>query len=63
MTEVRSYKTIKDELDAVVDKIQASEADIDESIDLYKQAKKLILELESYLENTKNEIEHLKKNK
>lgn len=63
MTEARGYKTIKDELDTVVDKIQASDADIDESIALYKQAKKLTLELEDYLENTKNEIEHLRKNK
>ncbi len=56
-----SYKELQMQLDNTLGQLQSAELDIDKALDLYKQGQKLIKQLEDYLKNAKNEIEHLKK--
>lgn len=46
----RNYQQIKSELDEVMDFLQNPETDIDDALTHYEKAKKLIAELEQYLE-------------
>jgi exodeoxyribonuclease VII small subunit len=55
-----SYRELQTQLDSVLSELQSAELDIDKALDLYKQGQKLIEQLEKYLKNVKNEIEHLK---
>ncbi len=59
MATKKTYKDLQTELDAVLLELQSAELDIDTALQLYKQGQKLIEQLESYLQNAKNEIEHL----
>lgn len=56
-----SYKQLQTQLDDTLAQLQSAELDIDKALELYKQGQKLIEQLENYLKNAKNEIEHLKK--
>lgn len=56
-----SYKQLQAELDEVLTSLQSSELDIEKSLELYKRGQIIIKQLEDFLKNTKNEIEHLKK--
>lgn len=49
------------QLDAVLAELQSADLDIDKALDMYKTGEKLIKQLEAYLKNAKNEIEHLEK--
>ena len=57
----KTYKQLQTELDEVLAKLQSAELEIDEAVGLYKQGQSLLVALEDYLQNAKNEIEHLKK--
>lgn len=61
MTVKTSYTELQSQLDSVLAQLQSTELDIDKALDLYKKGQKLIEQLENYLQNAKNEIEHLKK--
>ena len=61
MTVKKSYRELQSELDMVLEKLQSSELDIDRALELYKKGQELTKQLENYLQNAKNEIEHLKK--
>jgi exodeoxyribonuclease VII small subunit len=61
MANKATYRELREKLDAVLDELQSAELDIDKALELYKQGQALVLELEDYLKNAKNEIEHLKK--
>lgn len=61
MTTQKTYKQLQSELDEITEQIQSSELDIDEALKLYKNAQQIIAQLEDYLKNAKNEVEHLKK--
>lgn len=60
MTIKKSYQQLQAELDEVLILLQSGELDIDKALTLHKQGEKLVEELEAYLANAKNEIEHLK---
>jgi exodeoxyribonuclease VII small subunit len=57
----KTYKQLQDELDILLEELQSAELDIDKALILHKEGEKLVSELEEYLANAKNEIEHLKK--
>lgn len=57
----KTYKDLQTDLDDVLGELQSAELDIDKALDLYKKGQKLIEQLEDYLKNAKNDIEHLKK--
>lgn len=57
----KSYKQLQTELDDLLEQLQSAEIDIDKALILHKEGEKLVAELESYLKDAKNEIEHLKK--
>ncbi|MES2971502.1 MAG: exodeoxyribonuclease VII small subunit [Patescibacteria group bacterium] len=61
MATKKLYRELQAELDEVLEEMQSAELDIDKALDLYKKGQKLIAQLEDYLHNAKNEIEHLKK--
>lgn len=61
MVAKKSYRDLQSELDAVLMQMQSAELDIDKALDLYKEGKKLIEELENHLKTAKNEIESLAK--
>ncbi|HUP26632.1 MAG TPA: exodeoxyribonuclease VII small subunit [Candidatus Limnocylindrales bacterium] len=61
MVKQKSYRELQAELDGVLEELQSAELDIDKAMGLYKTGQKLIKEAEDYLQNAKNEIEHLKK--
>ncbi len=54
------YNKNKIELEAIVLKIKDESVGIDELIELYKQADKLIKSLKDYLKQAKNTLEHIK---
>lgn len=56
----KSYKLLQGELDEVLEQLQSVELDIDKALILHKEGEKLVAELEQYLTNAKNEIEHIK---
>ena len=57
----KTHRELQAELDHVLAELQSAELDIDKALSLYKQGQKVIGQLEAYLKNAKNEIEHLKK--
>lgn len=61
MTKPVNWRELNEELDSIVEQLQAGELDIDEAIKLHARGVKIVAELEDYLTNAKNEIEHLKK--
>ncbi len=56
----KTYKQLQGELDELLDQLQSVELDIDKALILHKEGEKLVAELEEYLTNAKDEIEHLK---
>ena len=61
MTGKKSYKQLQEELDELLEQLQSAELDIDKALILHKEGERLVGELESYLKNAKNEVEHLKR--
>lgn len=52
----KTYQELKSELDDVMIRLQDPVTDIDDAIALHDQAKKLIAELEAYLDDAGNAI-------
>jgi exodeoxyribonuclease VII small subunit len=57
----KSYQELSDKLDSVVMLLENPSTTIDEALNLYKEADKLINSLQDYLENSRNEIKVLAK--
>ena len=57
----KSYQELSDKLDSVVMLLENPSTTIDEALNLYKEADKLINSLQDYLENSRNEIRVLAK--
>lgn len=60
MSSKKSYRKLQDELDELLEQLQSEELDIDKALILHNEAELLIKQLEAYLADAKNEIEHLK---
>ncbi len=61
MSTKKTYRELQAQLDDVLEHMQSAELDIDKALELYKKGQELVKQLEEYLQNAKNEIEHLKK--
>ena len=57
----KSYKELSDKLDSVIGLLESPSTTIDEALNLYKEADKLINSLQDYLEKSRNEIKVLTK--
>ncbi len=61
MTSSKSdYNKNKLELESIVSRIKDESVSIDELVELYKKADKLIKSLKEYLKHAKNTVEHIK---
>ena len=60
MTTKKTYRQLQEELDVLLEQLQSAELDIDKAIILHNEAERLIVQLEDYLAEAKNEIKHLK---
>jgi len=56
----KTYRSLSAELGQIVEWFESGEADIDEALDKYNQALKLIAELEAYLKTAENKITKIK---
>lgn len=56
----KSYRQLKEELDAVLLELEASADDIDKAIEQYKKGQQLIEQIEKYLQKAKAKIDILK---
>lgn len=50
------YKTLKAELDLLLDAMQSDDLDVDEALTKYKRGRQLIRELQEYLKTAENKI-------
>ena len=57
MSEKNNIKTKIEKLNAIVAKMSDEELSLDESLELYKQGKAIVEELNKLLENTKEVVE------
>lgn len=55
------YQSKREELDKILAWFESGEANIDEAIEKYKQAEKIITELETYLSDQKAKIDEMVK--
>lgn len=59
MSTNKSYEKIKTQLDAEIAWFESGDVAIQEAVEHYKNAKKLLMELENILDKTKLEIQKL----
>lgn len=52
----QDYKTLRRELDDVLESLDSDVVDVDETVRLYEKGIKLVKELEDYLKNAENKI-------
>lgn len=56
-----SYKDLNDQLESIMEDLNDEATDLDEAIEKYEKANKIIAEIEKYLEQSENTIKKLKK--
>lgn len=59
-TTKKTYRQLRDELDAALVALQDPERDVDEAADAYQRALTLVKEIEAHLQSTENRIEKIK---
>lgn len=55
-----TYQKLQTELDQLMAKLQSDELDVDEAIELYQQATKLISQLQKHLKTAENKLSKIK---
>ena len=55
-TKTKTYKQLSDELAEIIDWFETAEVSLDEALEKYEQANKLIAELEQYLKTVENKV-------
>jgi len=58
-TKKTDYRTLSEELDGILSRLQSGELNIDEAMPAYERGMKLVKELEAYLKNAENRITEL----
>ena len=53
---MKSYQTLKQQLDEIIAELQAEDLDVDKAVELYQQGQKIVAELEIYLTKTKQSL-------
>lgn len=61
MSSKKSYQELQSELDSIVSQLQSDEIDVDEAVDKYEQATKIIKELKQYLDTAENTLKQVNK--
>ena len=54
------YKSLNAELDEILEKLQASDIDVDEALEAYEKGMEITKKLEDYLKNAENKIKKVK---
>lgn len=60
MTKKTDYKSLNEELDTLLAKLQSDDLDVDEAVSLYERGMTIIAELEAYLTDAENKVAKLK---
>ena len=55
----KSYQDMQSQLNEILDWFEGSEINLDEAVDKYEQAMKLIEEMETYLKSAQNKIKKI----
>jgi exodeoxyribonuclease VII small subunit len=55
----KSYRQMASELDQIMQWFESGDIDIDEAINKYEEARKLIVEMEKYLKTAENKIKKI----
>jgi exodeoxyribonuclease VII small subunit len=58
-TKKTDYRTLSQELDTILARLQSGELSIDEAMPAYERGMKLVKELEAYLQDAENRITKL----
>lgn len=61
-TKKTDYKTLSAELDAVLDKLQSADLDVEEAVAAYERGMQLAKELDVYLQQAENKVTKIKAN-
>lgn len=56
----KDYKSLNNELDEVMSKLQSDSLDVDEALVLYEQGIALVKELETYMKAAENKVAKIK---
>jgi exodeoxyribonuclease VII small subunit len=56
----KTYQDLSSELDDVLNRLQASDIQVDDAVKLYDQGLKLVAELETHLVQAENKLKKLK---
>ncbi len=59
MTTKKDYKTLNDELESILDKLQSGELSIDEAMPAYERGVALVKEIEKQLTSAQNKVTEL----
>lgn len=58
----KKYGQYKAELESIISRLESDEIDIDEALELHKQAQVIVVKLEQYLDDKKSSIKPIKLN-
>lgn len=61
MSKTTDYQILNHELEAILDKMQSSDLDIDEAIKQYERGIVVVEELQAYLKQAENKVTKLKR--
>ncbi len=61
MSSKKTYKDLQIELDSIVTQMQSDEIDVDEAVDKYEQATKIMKEIKLYLDTAENTLKKVNK--
>ncbi len=56
-----NYQHLNQELEEVLDKLQAGDLDIDEALKLYERGQEIVDKLQTYLKQAENKVTKVKK--
>ena len=60
MTDQKDYRSLSDQLEDILARLQSPDIHVDEAVKLYEEGLKLITALEVHLKQAENKIEKLK---
>lgn len=59
MAKIKTYKQLSAELAEIIDWFEGEEVDLDEALEKYEQAARLMAELEQYLKTAENKVRRI----
>lgn len=55
-----NYQKLKEELDGILDELQAADGDIDIAVSKYERGMEILKDLEAYLKSAENKVQKIK---